>query len=88
MKRFAAAYGRALFPSRYGLAKSTTATGTRVDGEHSMTLQSGALELDIGAGIYRLVRAGEALLDGLRRHRLGARADTERRPTVTPLGCG
>ncbi len=88
MERFADAYGRVLFPSRYGPAKGTTAAGTRVDGGHPMTLPPGGLELDISAGIYRLVCAAEGLVDGLRRLRLGWRAGADRRPTATPLGCG
>ena len=87
MERFAAAYGRALFPSRYGPAKGARATASRNDDENAMTLHPGALELDMGAGIYRLVCAAEGLVGALRR-RLGARAGSERRATAARLGCG
>ncbi len=88
MERFAAAYGRALFPNRYGLRNDSAAPGTGVDGGPHMTLPPAGLDLAIGAGVYRLVYAVEALLGGLRRRTRRVGAATTRPPTATPLGCG
>ena len=63
MKHIAWAYGRALFPRRF------TSRG----------LAPGTLELDLAAGIYRLVVAVERLVDALGERRVRPRADRHAR---------
>ncbi len=88
MERFAAAYGRALFPNRYAVRDDSAAGSPTADGEQRLTLPPAGLDLAIGAGVYRLVCAVEALLGGLRRRTRRVGAATTRPPTATPLGCG
>ncbi len=83
MERFASAYGRALYPRRYG-----PRDGMNTDGGEPMALPPGSLELAVGAGIYHMVVAVEGWLDGLRQRLAAWRARPARRSSATPLGCG
>jgi hypothetical protein len=83
MERFASAYGRALYPRRYG-----PGDGMNSDGRQPMALAPGGLELAMGAGIYHAVVAAEGWLDGLRQRLAAWRARPKPRPSATPVGCG
>lgn len=84
MERFASSYGRALFPNRFGAGAATTPDNARRN-HVPMSLAPGALELDLGAAIYRMVRAAESLLDGIRRPRQRTRPGLA--CEATPAGC-
>jgi hypothetical protein len=88
MERLATAYGRALFPNRFGRREETLNAGNGDSQRSPMSLAPGALELDMGAAIYHLVGALEHLLDRIRRHAARWRARPEAAPRTTPLGCG
>jgi hypothetical protein len=77
MERFASAYGRALFPGRYGSRD-----------KQPMGLEPGGIEIAMGAGIYRAVVRMERLLDGLRQRAAEWRAKPAPGPRATPVGCG
>lgn len=55
MKHLASAYGRALFPRRYGAG----------DGDAPMALPPDGLDLDLAAALYRLTGHLEHLVDRL-----------------------
>jgi hypothetical protein len=78
MESFSSAYARALFPRRYR-------PGT---GRQPVTLAPGALEISLSAAIYRLVVAGERLLESTRRLASRWKAPAASRPNTTPVGCG
>ena len=88
MERFASAYGRALFPRRYASREGVITDGRPIERGQPMALAPGDLELDMGAGIYRVVTAVEGLLDGLRQRAARWRTPAQRRPSTTPVACG
>ncbi len=88
MERFASAYGRALYPRRYGPRDGMNTDGGPTGSGQPMALASGGLELAMSAGIYQVVVAVEGLLDGLRQRLAEWRARPERRSRATPVGCG
>ena len=88
MKLFASAYGRALFPGRFGPRGGAITDGSAAGGDQPMELAPGGLEIDMSAGIYRVVCALEELLGGLRQLRAEWRARPVRRSGSTPVGCG
>jgi hypothetical protein len=87
MNRFADAYGRALFPNRYRPGNGTT-------GGPRAAIRCDGLDIAIGAGVYRLVNAVEALVEALvevvrQRARPGrGTAAARHTPTARPVGCG
>ncbi len=88
MERFASAYGRALFPARYGSRSGVSTNGETADSSQPRALAPGSLELAMGAGIYQVVVAVEGLLAGLRQRLALWRARPARRSSTTPVGCG
>lgn len=88
MERFASAYGRALFPARYGSRSGVSTDGGTADSSQPRALAPGSLELAMGAGIYHAVVAVEGWLDGLRRQLAAWRSKPQRGPGATPVGCG
>ena len=88
MERFASAYGRALFPARYGPRAGISTDGRSATSGRPQALAPGGLELAMGAGIYHGVVAIEGLLAGLRRQLAAWRARPERGSGATPVGCG
>lgn len=88
MERFASAYGRALFPARYGSRSGVSTDGRTADSSQPRALAPGSLELAMGAGIYHAVVAVEGWLDGLRRQLAAWRSKPQRGPGATPVGCG
>lgn len=82
MKHIADVYGRALFPSRYA-----PHADRRVD-PAGATLAPDGLELDIAAGVYRLVSVVEGLLERLRGRSRAAPAAVERATVPSTVGCG
>ena len=88
MERFASAYGRALFPARYGPRAGMNTDGRPATSGQSQALAPGGLELAMGAGIYHAVVSVEGWLDGLRQRLAAWRARLERRSRATPVGCG
>ncbi len=88
MERFASAYGRALYPRRYGPRGGMNAAGGPGGSGPPMALAPGGLELTVSAGIYQVVVAVEGWLDGLRQRLAEWRARPERRSSATPVGCG
>jgi hypothetical protein len=87
MNRFADAYGRALFPNRYARRSGTTG-GARASSGQPAAIPSDGLDLAIGAGVYRLVNAVEALVDVLRQRARPSTAAAQHVPTANPVGCG
>ncbi len=88
MERFASAYGRALFPARYGPRTGMNTDGRPATSGQSQALAPGSLELAMGAGIYHAVVAVEGWLDGLRRQLAAWRPRPQRGSGATPVGCG
>ena len=88
MKLFASAYGRALFPDRFGPRGGAITDGRSAGRDQTMELAPGGLEIAMGAGIYRVVCALEELLDGLRQRQAEWRAKPGRRSGSSPVGCG
>lgn len=88
MERFVSAYGRALFPQRYGSRDGVDTDGRPAGSGQPMALAPGGLELAMGAGIYRVVAAVEGLLDGLQQRAARWRRPAQRRPSTTPVACG
>ncbi len=88
MERFASAYGRALYPRRYGPGDGMNTDGGPGGSGQPMALAPGGLELAMGAGVYHVVAAVEGWLDGLRQRLAEWRARPERRSSATPVGCG
>lgn len=83
MNRFADAYGRALFPNRYQPGNGPT-------GGPPAAIPSDGLDVAIGAGVYRLVNAVEALLEVVRQRARPGRgtAAAPHTPTARPVACG
>ncbi len=88
MERFVSAYGRALFPQRYGSRDGVDTDGRPAGSGQPTALAPGGLELAMGAGIYHVVVAVEGLLAGLRQRLALWRARPARRSSTTPVGCG
>ena len=88
MERFASAYGRALFPARYGSRSGVSTNGETADSSQPRALAPGSLELAMGAGIYHAVVAVEGWLEGLRRQLAAWRSRPQRGSGATPVGCG
>ena len=88
MERFVSAYGRALYPRRYGPRDGMNTDGRPGGSGQPMALAPGSLELAMGAGVYHVVVAVEEWLDGLRVWLAEWRARRRRRPGTTPVSCG
>jgi hypothetical protein len=88
MERFASAYGRALFPRRYGSRGDALARGSSAGSEERVGLAPGELEIAMGAGIYAVVVAVEELLDSLRKLPVGWSWRPAPGSGTTPVGCG
>lgn len=88
MERFASAYGRALFPRRFG-PYGEDGSGTDSSGrDRPMELAPGGVEIAMGAGIYRTVCALERLIDRSRLLLAEWRARPMRAAGNTPVSCG
>jgi len=87
MERIRSAYGRALFPNRYGHRDHTPVGGNSANEQQPLGLAPGGLELSLAAAIYHLVGDAEALLAATQR--LAARWRTHPAPTPrsTPISC-
>ncbi len=88
MERFASAYGRALFPRRFG-PRSGDRSGAGATGrDQPMELAPGGVEIAMGAGIYRAVGTLERLFDRSRLVLAEWRARPARPTGNTPVSCG
>ena len=88
MQRFASAYGRALFPRRFGPHGGDSSDAGSPGERRPMELAPGGMEIAMSAGIYRAVVAVEARLDRSRLLLAEWRARPVRRAGNTPVNCG
>ena len=84
MEHIASAYGRALYPRRYGRRDDPAQARDPVV---PMALAPGGLELDLAGAVYRLVLGAERLMDGLGR-RIAARRRPDPRTGTRPVEQG
>jgi len=88
MKHIASAYGRALFPRRYGPRDGTRSDTANRGREVPMALPPGGVELDLASAVYRLTGRLERVVDHLRRRRAAPRRPAEHGAGGRPVECG
>jgi len=88
MKHIAYAYGRALFPHRYGPRDGAHSDTANRGGEAPMALPPGGVELDLASAVYRLTGNLERLVDSLRKQRAARRRPSEHGAGGRPVECG
>jgi len=88
MQRLASAYGRALFPRRFGPGGGDSSGADPASRDQSMELAPGGIEIAVAALIYQGVVAVEELLNRSRLLLAEWRARPVRRAGNTPVGCG